>query len=258
MPGRFAGKVAVVTGGAKGMGGATSRAFAREGAAVVIADLDQESGVALQNEIERDGGRARFVRADVARSLQMESVASRAKTEFGGVDYLINNAGIQDYGTVVTTSEEAWNRVIAINLTGVFLASKACVPLMLERGGGAIVNVASVQALQCQRNVAAYAASKGGVLALTREMALDLAPHKIRVNCVCPGSIRTPMLEFAASFEENPEAAMAGWGARHPIGRVGRPEEVASLSLFLCSEEAAFITGAPYLIDGGLLAGLPI
>ncbi len=252
----FAGKVAVVTGVAQGIGAATARAFAREGARVAVVDRDTAAGRARADELAGEDGRAIFVGADVASTDDARRIAREAVAAFGGVDALVNNAGIQTYGTVEEMAEEEWDRTLAVNLKGVFLVSKWIVPEIRRRGGGAIVNVASVQGLATQPAVAAYAASKGGVLALTRSMALDYAREKIRVNAVCPGSVDTPMLRASADLfgGEDPEGALRDWGALHAMGRIARPEEVAEMILFLAGPRASFCTGGAYLVDGGMLA----
>ena len=183
---RFAGKVAVVTGAATGIGRATALAFAREGANAVLADVNAEAMNETARTIETAGGSALAVLADVSRGEDARRIASDAVDRFGGVDYLVASAGIQTYGTVVDTDEDTWDRTLAVNLKGVYLAAKYCIPEMVKRGGGAIVNVASVQGLQSQPNVAAYAASKGALIAMTRTMALDHAAEGIRVNSLCP------------------------------------------------------------------------
>lgn len=252
----FQNKVAVVTGAAKGIGGAAARAFAREGACVVVVDVDAITGQALVDQISGDAGRAILVDADVATSTGARRIAEDAVRAFGGVDILVNNAGIQTYGTVESMPEEEWDRTININLKSVFLVSKYIVPEIRKRGGGAIVNISSVQGLATQPDVSAYAASKGGILAMTRSMALDFARDNIRVNSVCPGSVDTPLLRWAADLfgGGDPEGTVRSWGHLHALGRVGRAEEIAEMILFLAGPRSSFCTGGAYLADGGMLA----
>lgn len=247
----FQGKAAVVTGAASGIGRAIAEALAARGASVVVVDVDGAGAAAAAAAI---GARAVAVAADVATDAGATAAADGARDAFGRLDVLVNSAGVQRYGSVVDTPEETWDEVLAVNLKAVYLVARRCVPLIEGTGGGAVVNIASVQALSAQRGVAAYAASKGGILALTRAMAVDHAP-RVRVNAICPGSVDTPMLrEAAALFSDDPDAAVRRWGAMHPIGRVAQPSEVAEAAVFLASPAASFITGAALLVDGGLLS----
>lgn len=257
----LSGKVAVVTGGSKGIGLGIALALAKSGADVVICSdeaesLDQASGV-----LQGRPGRIDAVHADVSVAHEMSAVMARAASAFGGLDILANCAGIQRYGAVTDTSEQIWDEVFAVNVKGIFLASKHAVPMMAERGGGAIINIASVQAYASQSNVAAYTASKGAILALTRAMALDHADQGIRVNAICPASIDTPMLRWAADLwkgDNSAEATIAAWGRAHPMGRVGHVDEIGAVAAFLASDACPFMTGADIKVDGGVLSKLGI
>ncbi len=251
MSGRLEGRVAIVTGGGAGIGHATARRFAAEGARVVIAEKVADAAVAAAAEIERAGGAALAVPADVSRADEAAGVVSRAVARFSTVDVLVNNAGVELKRAVEDTTEEEWDRVLAVNLKSAFLMSKHVIPIMKSQRRGAIVNNSSVGNFIAAVNSAAYGASKAGMMALTRGMALELAPFGIRVNAVCPGVIDTPMNQRNLARAADPEAMRRSWYEITPLGRLGTPDDVAAALLFLASDEAGFITGAPLVIDGG-------
>lgn len=257
----FTGKVAVVAGGTLGIGRAAALRLARDGAPVVIcSDREDQVEVAVA-ELRDEGLEVRGMRADVTSSSDMRGLVGFATETYGGVDVLVNSAGVQRYGTVVDTEEEVWDEVLEVNLKGIYLASKYAIPEMRQRGGGAIVNLSSVQAFASQKGVAAYTASKGGINALTRAMALDHAAENIRVNAVCPASVDTPMLRWSADLfkgDKTAEETVQSWGGMHPLGRVARPEEVAEVIAFLAGPRASFVTGGEYKVDGGMLAALGV
>lgn len=247
---RLEGKTAIVTGAAGGLGSAICRLFAREGAAVAVADLDLEGARALAGEIAAAGGRAVAVRADVTsaeETAQMTAAAVRLAGG-GGVDILVNNAGIAGLGAVTEITEEDWNRVLAVNLTGAYLCSRQVIPEMIRAGGGSIVCISSVAGVTAQAGQAAYHASKHGLIGLMRAMALDHARDGIRVNAVCPGAVDTPLLSPLTGER------MAALAARHALGRIARPEEIAAAVLHLAGDESSFTTGTTLLADGGWTA----
>ena len=245
----------VVTGGALGIGGAISDAAAAAGARVLVVDRDAGAGAARVDRITAAGGTAVFLQADLATHAGCRAAVDEAVAAFGTVDVLCNNVGIQppaSYQTAEDTTEEMWDQIMAVNVKSYFLTAKYAIPHMRSRGGGAIINIASVQGLQSAPLVPAYAASKGAALSLTRQMAIDYARENIRVLAVCPGSIDTPLLRAAAAMEEGDlEQTVHDWGLSHPLGRTGQPEEIASVVVFLAGSGASFMTGEYVCVDGG-------
>jgi NAD(P)-dependent dehydrogenase (short-subunit alcohol dehydrogenase family) len=248
--GRVAGKVAIVTGAASGIGRATARLLAEEGAAVVVADVDAEGGEATARQIQEAGGEGAFVRTDVSEAGQVEQLVRAAVERFGGLDILHNNAYWAPlYRPLVETSDQEWERTIAVTLKGVFLGCKYAIPVMIERGGGSIVNTASTAALAASPQFAAYMAAKGGVVALTRSVAMDYGGQGIRCNAICPGLTETPA---TAPVLADPERRR--WlESKLLVGRVGQPEDIARGVLYLCSDESSFMTGQTLVVDGGRL-----
>lgn len=250
---RFDDKTVIVTGGALGIGGAASRIFAERGASVSIIDIDEAAGNALVAEIEQSGGRALFHHVDVSSFEQVETAVDATHAAFGSVNGLVVSAGIQRYGTAVSTDEKQWAEVLDVNLKGAWHAAKAAIPHMLSAGGGAIVNISSVQALASQQNVLAYTISKHGLIGLTRSIAMDFAKQGIRANAVCPGTVDTPMLKWAASLDSDPQSVYDACNAMHPLGRIADPREIAEVAAFLVHESSSFVTGSVWTADGGLL-----
>jgi len=245
---RLQDKIAVITGAGKGLGAATARLFARHGARVVVVDIDEAAAVDVANQIEKDSGIARGVRADITVSKDVEQVMDDTVDLWKRIDVLVNNAGIWVPGTVTDTSEQDWDRLMSVNVNGAYLCSRYAVPHMQAAGGGSIVCIASASGVVGQMNQVAYNTSKHAVVGLVRCMALDHAVANIRVNAVCPGVIRTPMLDVQS--EEQLEA-MRGM---HPINRIAEPEEIAETVLHLAGDESSFTTGCVYLVDGGMTA----
>ena len=250
--GKLDGKVAIVTGAASGIGRATAILFASEGAKVVLADWDERQGSRVADELREAGHDAVFVRVDVSRPEDVEGMISTAVERYARLDVLFNNAGIEgEQAPTADCTLENWERVINVNLRGVFLGMKYGIPAMLRGGGGAIINNASVAGIVGFAGIPAYCASKGGIIQLTKAAALEYAKQGIRVNVICPGVIWTPMVErFTAQSDETRKALES----LEPVGRFGTPEEVARLALFLASDDSAFCTGAPFIVDGGFVA----
>ena len=248
----FKDKVALITGGSSGIGKATALAFAREGAKVAIADVQVDEGHALAQQIRDDGGEAEFILSDMSKPSDIETMVKIVVESFDRLDFAFNNAGVEgDQGNTVDCTEENWNKVININLKGVWLCMKHEIPEMLKSGGGVIINCSSIAGLVGFPNMPAYVASKHGLVGLTKTAALENAKENIRVNAVCPGVIDTPMIDRYTHGNEGVEAQLA---AGEPVGRVGQPEEVAEAVLWLCSEKASFVTGHAMAVDGGWVA----
>jgi NAD(P)-dependent dehydrogenase (short-subunit alcohol dehydrogenase family) len=250
---RFDEKVVVVAGGALGIGQAACEILASRGAAVAIFDWDEKAGHETCDQIMAAGGRAIFERVNVAEFAAVKSAVEKTRELFGRIDSLVVSAGIQRYGTAVSTSDEQWDEVLGVNLKGAWNVARAGIPFLRERGGGTIVNVSSVQALASQHNVLAYTVSKHALVGLTRSMAMDFAKENIRANCVCPGTVNTPMLKWAASLDPNPQSVYDACNAMHPLGRIAEPREIGEVIAFLAHDVSSFVTGSVWTADGGLL-----
>jgi cyclopentanol dehydrogenase len=246
--GRLDGKVALISGAARGQGEAEARLFAAEGASVVLGDIRAELGQRVAGEIAAAGGNAVFTELDVSREADWARAVGLAESTFGKLDILVNNAAIIGLEGIMETSVELWDRVIAVNQTGTFLGMRAAIPAMRRAGGGSIVNISSVLATMGSGNSASYTASKGAVTALTRTVSVELATEGIRVNAVHPGGVETPMAVECLGDDAEARRALV---ATHPMGRIGEPGEIANGVLFLASDEASFVTGASLVIDGG-------
>lgn len=251
----LAGKVAIVTGASSGIGEAITRLFTQRGAHVVAGSLDEEGLGRLAGEIRAAGGKIDTAVVDVRDAGQVKQLVDLA-VEAGGPDILVNNAGIGFAGTVLECTEEEWHTMMDVNAKGMFLTCKYTVPLMIERGGGVIVNIASVASLIGVRNRFGYCASKGAVLALTKALAIDHVHQGIRANCIAPGTVDTPWIGKILSRHPDPEAGRKAMEARQPMGRMGKPEEIAQAALYLASDESSFMTGSCLVVDGGITAGI--
>jgi NAD(P)-dependent dehydrogenase (short-subunit alcohol dehydrogenase family) len=248
------GRRALVTGAASGMGAASAELLAAEGAAVVLADLDEAGAEAGAEAIRAAGGRAVALRCDVASSSDVKAAVSAAVDHFGGLDIVVNCAGIIRRASVVETTEEEWDRVMAVNIGSVFLTGKHAVPVMATGGGGSIVNISSGWGLKGGPDAASYCASKGAVVNLTRAMAIDHGPQGIRVNCICPGDTDTPMLRSEAHQLGLDETAFLEESAERPLNRLGTGEDIARAVLYFASDDSAWVTGSTLVVDGGGLA----
>lgn len=253
---KLEGRVAVITGSASGIGRASAREFAKEGAQVVVADINLGEARETVKQIEASGGVALAVQTDVAAPESVQGLVEQALRSFGRIDILFNNAAIQVNKTVEDTTVEEWNREIAINLGGVFLCSKLFLP-HLRKSKGNIINMASVNGFFVEPFCAGYCATKGGIIALSKAMAIDHGRQGIRVNCICPGYIDAGLAWEYFEAQPNPAEARASAGKLHALGRIGRPEEVARLAVFLASDDASFMTGSAVVVSGGFGFGLP-
>jgi NAD(P)-dependent dehydrogenase (short-subunit alcohol dehydrogenase family) len=251
---RLSGKTAFITGGGTGIGRACALAFAREGAQVAISGRRTQPLDEVKHEIEAAGGKAFVTTCDVTQGASVSAALAQTEQHCGNLNTIINNAGAVVVATAEHTSDEDWQHVLAANLTGTFLVSRAALPLLRRAGGGSIINIGSVLGLVARKERAAYCAAKAGVTGLTKAMALDHAHDKIRVNCICPTIVETELGMQSIRKSPDGEAAVQGRIAEIPIGRMGKPEDVAFMAVYLASDEASWITGAAYALDGGLTA----
>jgi NAD(P)-dependent dehydrogenase (short-subunit alcohol dehydrogenase family) len=249
------GKVAIVTGGNSGIGKAVAEIFAREKAKVVIAARNEQKGIETVDGIKRKGGTATFVKTDMRDPAQIKNLIDEIVRLHSTIDVLCNNAGMLFLKPLVDTTVEEWDLIMNTNLRGLFLASKYAIPHMMEKKKGVIVNIASQLGVSALEGMSAYCTTKAGIMMLTRVMALECIPHGIRVNCVCPGAIDTPMVDGEVALDKDPKLARRIMAGRHPIGRIGRPEEIAEAVLFMASDKASFIVGECLLVDGGYVIG---
>ena len=249
---RLKDKVAVITGAATGIGRASALLFAREGARVVIGDVNDAEAEETLRQARDGGGEIQYVRCDVSRTADVDALVRAAAERYGRLDVMFNNAGRNFFGKVHETSDEDWEACLSVNLGGIFRGMRAAIPHMLAQGGGSIVNTASIQAIVAFHDFAAYEAAKGGIVALTRQAALDYGPHNIRVNAICPGVVRTPMNPELWDPSRDGGASLKRWTEGTPMPRVGEAEDIARAALYFASDESAWTTGQYFLVDGGL------
>jgi NAD(P)-dependent dehydrogenase (short-subunit alcohol dehydrogenase family) len=257
MSGRLENKVGLITGAGRGIGRAIAHKFAAEGAAVVIAEIDPETARAAAQELVANGFRALAIPTDITQESQVEAAVQGAIEHFGGLDILVNNAGKNFYYDATRMTEAEWDAAMNIDLKGAWLCCKYAIPAMMQRGGGSIVNIASVHARVTYKGYFPYGAAKAAVVGMTRSLALDHGPNNIRVNAICPGWVRTDLVQSWFDMQSDPQAAESKILSVQPLGRIGTPEEIANLVAFIASDEASYISGAELVIDGGLTAQYP-
>lgn len=250
---RIAGKVAIITGSGSGIGRASALLFAREGAQVVVVDIDENDAAQTAEDVGHTAGSAMALQADVSSQSSCVSIVAKTIEAYGRVDILFNNAGVSSFNPVVETDEAEIDYVLGTNVKSVFFLSQATIPYMKQQGNGSIINNASITGIVGAPGMAAYATSKGAIITLTRTMALEHAEDGIRVNCICPASVDTPMLHNSLGRAPDPEYARSQNIKRHPLGRLGTPEDIAYFALFLASDESKFVTGGTHVVDGGAL-----
>ncbi len=248
----LAGKTAIVTGGGSGIGQACAQLFAEEGARVVLVDWNNEAGEIAVRDIVNAGGEAVFCHADVSQAVDSQRMVETAIERYGGLDVLLNNAAVQVLGKLADTTEDEWDRMQSVNLKGVFLACKYAIPVMQRGGGGSIINMASILGFVADPDLAAYGAMKGGVVTMTKAAALGYGPDGIRVNCICPGDVDTPMVQDYFDKEPDPVEARRRVSAEYALRRIATPREIAQTALFLASDASSFTTGAMLVVDGGV------
>lgn len=254
----FKGKVAVITGAAAGIGRATATAFAEHGASVALLDLNRAGVDETAAMVRQAGGKAFALKADVGIENEVAEAFRRIAAEFGQVDILINNAGVELYKDFLQFESSEWDRLLSVNLNSVYYCSKQAIPLMFRSGGGSIVNMSSVQALATTGQVSPYAAAKGGILSLTRDMAREFGKHKIRINAICPGCIHTPMMDRTLATMPDADTVLKRMTQSIPVQRLGKAEDIAKVALFLASPYADYVSGTSLVVDGGLLSKLPL
>ncbi len=249
---KLKGKVAIVTGAGSGIGKASAEIFAQEGASVVVVDWNREAGVQAAESIRAQSGEAVYCFADVSNSRDIANMVDAAVQKYGRLDVLMNNAAVQIMAKLTETSEEVWDRIHSVNLKGVFLGCKYAIPAMIRTGGGSIVNMASVLGFVGDPDLAAYCAAKGGVIALSKAGALTYGPQGVRMNCICPGDVETPLVEDYFNKDPDPARLRQEVSSKYALRRIASPREVAQLAVFLASDESSFVTGSTMVIDGGL------